>query len=460
MTVTQLTALLVQVVTIALLRHRLGRYWLRRPVTILVLASVVYDGLSPMLLDLPSIRIWNNYRNGIQQQFVDSAMLLMSVGMLAFTIAYLLARPERSVPAPSEADIRIAVKVLDWRWLACACVPLAVLTYDGRGYNGAAAAGATTAVGANLASTFFIVLVVLTAFSFLLRHGNRWFIPVLTAQSLLLAAAGARTPVITDAVTLILLMSYVGDRPSRRQLRVTLALTLLLILSITGVRVEQGRTLFTTDSGLTARIEALGSGITALTSSSGASQAGPGLLAQAAVRLDGVDFAGGILQAESLGQSRLSATYVPESLLLAVPSVLWSSKLSHGNALNPVQLELNDFGMQQVNFLPGFTGIYMGFLSPPWLIIFLALLGALSAWGERLLFRSCTPARIALLAGAVDAALRFEGGLQDMVIALRSALFIAVVVKLIEVARAPNTLRRCRKRWPILARAQDRPALR
>src|ERR1019366_7565036 len=80
--------------------------------------------------------------------------------------------------------------------------------------------------------------------------------------------------------------------PSRRQLRVTLALTLLLILSITGVRVEQGRTLFTTDSGLTARIEALGSGITALTSSSGASQAGPGLLAQAAVRLDGVDFAG------------------------------------------------------------------------------------------------------------------------------------------------------------------------
>ena len=79
MTVTQLTALLVQVVTIALLRHRLGRYWLRRPVTLVVLASVVYDGLSPMLLDLPSIRIWNNYRNGIQQQFVDSAIDRKSV---------------------------------------------------------------------------------------------------------------------------------------------------------------------------------------------------------------------------------------------------------------------------------------------------------------------------------------------------------------------------------------------
>ena len=39
-------------------------------------------------------------------------------------------------------------------------------------------------------AAFFVVLVVLTAFSALLRFGMRWFVPVLVAQSLLLAAAG------------------------------------------------------------------------------------------------------------------------------------------------------------------------------------------------------------------------------------------------------------------------------
>jgi hypothetical protein len=41
LTVTLALALLLQAVTVALLRHRLGRAWLRRPVVVLVLISVV-----------------------------------------------------------------------------------------------------------------------------------------------------------------------------------------------------------------------------------------------------------------------------------------------------------------------------------------------------------------------------------------------------------------------------------
>lgn len=429
-----LTALLLQVVAIALLRHRLGHYWLRHPVTLIVLASAIYQGFSPILLTFQSIGTWDIYRNGVQQRFTNAATLLMSAGMFAFTITYLMTCPERTDVAVGLADIRGVVRILDWRWLTGACVPLAILTYEGRGYNDSVpTAGSATSIGSDLAATFFIVLIVVAAFSFLLKHGVDWFIPVLIVQSLVIAAAGERTPVIMDAITLILMLLLAGSRPSARQLRGASALTLITLLAITGLRVEQGRSLFYKDSGLSTRVFALASGLTAFTNSSDASSTGLALIAQTVVRVDGVDFAGAILQSLSFGQPRLSAAYVPESLLLVVPSSVWSSKLAHVNDLNPDLLEINDFGLQQVNFLPTLPGLYIGFLSAPWLIAFLAFIGLLCGWGERWLFRRCTPVRLVLLAGAVTAALSYEEGLPGMLVALRAAAAISVGVKLIEV---------------------------
>ncbi len=157
------------------------------------------------------------------------------------------------------------------------------------------------------------------------------------------------------------------------------------------------------------------------------------------VRLDGTAFTAGILQAVHSGQPRFNPVYVPESLLLTVPSSLWSSKLAHASALNPDSLETGGFGMQQVNFLPTLPGLYAGFLSPPWLVLFLAFLGLLCGLGERWLFRRCSPARFVLLAGAVIAALVYEAGLPAMLVQLRAAAAIAVVVKVTELARGRST---------------------
>lgn len=446
MTATLLAALVLQIVAIALLRHRLGHYWLRHPVTLIVLASAVYQGLSPILLTFQSIGAWDTYRNGVQQGFTESATLLMSAGMLAFTISYLLTRPERTDVVIGQANVRDAVKALDWKYLTGACVPLAVLTYEGRGYNNAVAtAGPATSLGSDLAATFFVVLVVVATFSFLLKQGVRWFIPVLIVQSLVLAAAGERTPVITDAITLILMLLLAGSRPSTMQLRGAAALTLIAILAITGLRVERGRSLFYENNGLSTRIFALGTGLTEFTNTSTAGSIGPALVAQAVVRVDGVDFAGAVQQSMDSGQPHLSAAYVAESLLIVVPSSVWSSKLAHGSALNPAALEINDFGLQPINFLPTLPGLYIGFLSAPWLIIFLAFIGLLSGWGERWLFLHCTPVRLVFLAGAVTAALSYEKGLPGMLVALRAAAAIAVVVKLIEILRLRGARRRNRR---------------
>jgi hypothetical protein len=421
MSATMLFALLFQALSVILLRHCLGKTWLRRPATILVLVSVAYQGVSPLLLLIPSIKAKDNFRLGITESAADNVMLLLSAAMLAFTVAYLLTRPDRV--GQDGAAVRTVAAVLDWRLLALGCAPLAVLTYEGRGYNsGVAAADATT--GDVLAASFFVILVALTAFSLVLRQGRGWFLPVLAAQSLLLAAAGERTPVITDAIVLVVMLCYAGMRPPLRQLQAAVALTVIAVLAVTGVRSVTGRSLFYRDSGLSARVSALGEGALAA-----ATTGVPVLAAELAKRMDGVAFAAGILQSESRGQPRLPAVGVPESLLLAVPSALWTSKLAHSAALAPVTEEAGDFGLQEVNFLPGLPGMYAGFLSPAALIVMLAVLGLVAGWGERWLLRSCTPARVVMLAGALRTALLYEQGLQGMLLALRGALVIALAVK-------------------------------
>ena len=80
-----------------------------------------------------------------------------------------------------------------------------------------------------------------------------------------------------------------------------------------------------------------------------------------------------------------------------------------------------------MNFLPGFAGMYAGFLSPPWLIAFLAALGGLAGRGERWLLRSYSPGRFVMLAGALIAALFYEAGIPAMLVELRSAAAVAVI---------------------------------
>ena len=128
MTVTLLAALFLEAAAVILLRHRLGRHWLRHPVTLVVLASAVYQGLSPALLAIPSIGAWDNFRIGIQPGFADDAALLTAAGMLAFTVAYLATRPEQAIRTADPAAVRAAAGVLNWKWLTGACVPLASLT--------------------------------------------------------------------------------------------------------------------------------------------------------------------------------------------------------------------------------------------------------------------------------------------------------------------------------------------
>jgi hypothetical protein len=439
MTLTLAVALLVQAAGAALLRLRLGKTWLRRPVTLLFLASVIDQAVSPVLLAIPQVGQWDTFRQGVPRAFTDEADLILSAAMLALVVGYLLTRPERAVMQVTGDSLMRARRALDWRWLAAASAPLAVLTYAGRGYNDGTVAGARTGVGTDLAVAFFLLLVVLAAFGFILRHGSRWLLPVLAVQSLVLAAAGERTPVLADAVTLLVLLAVSGIRVRPAQITAIAVLTVVAGVAITGSRVTNGRQVYYEDSGAEQRVAALQHGISAL---GGATGGGPGLVAQFATRMDAPDFAGAILQGMALGQPRLGAGHVPESLLEAVPSFLWPSKLSFLSVGSPQQVEIDSFGLQQVNWIPGLPGMYIGFLPAGWLLAFMALLGLLAGWGERWLFARCTPSRLVWLSAAVLACVFYEAGLPAMLLTLRAGLVVVAATLLLEAARGRVGARR------------------
>ena len=231
-------------------------------------------------------------------------------------------------------------------------------------------------------------------------------------------------------MVLIVLLGHAGLRPPTGAVQAAGALTLITVLAITGARTEQGRSLDYRDSGFGARVSALAGGV-AVTGPQGS----PGLLPEAAVRLDGTDFTAAVLQSQNLGQARLSPAGIPESLLLAVPSALWPSKLDHAGALNPGLAQMQALGLQRVNFLPGLPGLYAGFLSPPWLIAFLAFLGVLAGWGERWMLRATSPARLAMLASALTAALAYERGLPGILLDLRTGAVLALATWGLAMAR-------------------------
>ncbi len=356
----------------------------------------------------------------------------MSAGLLAFVVCYLATKPERTAASvPADAP-EVAKRMVDWRLYALASVPVALLTYEGRGYNSANSAGVPTGLSANVASEFLIVLIALASVGLLVRYGIRLFVPVILAQLAFLAATGERSALVMGGITTLVLLAYVGLRPSRRQCAVIIGLGVVFVLGLTGYRAVSGQGIYRQDTSLSARVTSVGSGLYTLVHTSNANNTTPGLVAQAAVRLDGNAFAGIVMQSLDSGHATLGTAAVWRSPLVVVPSALWPSKLASAD-INPVLIEFNAFGIQPgmgiwAGPLPTFSGLYLGYIGPYGDVAFMALAGLLSGFGEIWLLRKFTAARIAMLSAAVLAALSYEAGLPAMLPALRTGIILAAAV--------------------------------
>jgi hypothetical protein len=137
----------------------------------------------------------------------------------------------------------------------------------------------------------------------------------------------------------------------------------------------------------------------------------------------------------SFGHPALGVAPVAKYTLVVIPSFAWPSKLKYISRTNPAWTETYAFGLQRINLVPTFLGLYFGFLGPYWLMVFLAIMGTLSGWGERWLFRRYTAVRVVAMATAVQAVFKYEQGLPGILVTLRTAVVLAIAVKVVEAVR-------------------------
>ncbi len=88
--------LLIQLVALVLLFNRLGHTWYSHLGAIFVLMAVLYHGISEIFISLFSSQ--DAYRSLFEAKYVGQFVLLISVAILVFTIAYVWAIGSRPGP--------------------------------------------------------------------------------------------------------------------------------------------------------------------------------------------------------------------------------------------------------------------------------------------------------------------------------------------------------------------------
>jgi hypothetical protein len=419
-----LLALATQLVSVCLLRARLGRRWLGRPFTLFVLMAIVFHGVSELLIHT-GVAFARSPRWSVEQSYIDDAVLAVSAALLACVLGYMVVVRPIGSPAPPLATVRSNLRLLDWRITGVAALPLLVATVGGKGYGNQfsySLAPATILIA--LSNTFLVILVILTAFSFVLRHGRRWLVPVLATQSVVLAVVGQRIELFVGAVVLLCLLYHVNIRLGRGAVAVALAVAAVAALGITSARDSVGRGYFREDSGFVGRSKAIAMGTL--------SPPDPARLwGEAAFRFDGNSFAGQVDKSVQSGSERLGAAAILDSLVVTVPSVLHAEKHSTGRGRSMEHQAVARLNVLPIDYAPGAIGPYLGAVGRPELAFLMVLVGLAFALVENWLLTRLTLNRILILASLFQGVLFFAKELSGILVFVRTGLLLVLVAMML-----------------------------
>lgn len=427
-----IAAILLQTGSLILLRAMLGKsIWLSRPFTIMLIFAFVYHGVSELLLLIPDVGSINMYRTSQSNLDYHLGSLIIGSAMFVATSGYLLALGKIQKRNVSTQDLALAIRVLDWRLLVIALVPLAVYTYSGQGFSsGKILDSSSMSFLEILASSFFTALLTLLSFVVIAKFGVGAVLPALVIQSILIAAAGQRLQVLIAAIVVLMMSKLIGVQVSRKT---TIALTLvavILLFGITSVRENSGRDIFYSDSGIWQRINAIVSSTMSMNSNSDGSNRP--LLAQFAERIDSNEWAAGIAAGMSERQPPGLAG-VLESTGQLVPAILNPDKRNMSLlAISPEQFQINYYRTMQADHLPGHFGMWLGISGIYWYFPLMFAFGFSFGLLEKWIFHRITAARLIWLVLLSIGAFTYEGGLVVLGIWLRYGLILGPAAWLLQ----------------------------
>ncbi len=424
--------LVIQAIAICLIFARLGRTWPRHIGAIFVVIAVLYHGVGEIFMALFPGQ--DPYRPLIQPRYVDRFVVLISVGILLFAIAYVSAIGRRpSVrPSPQGSDALLTIRLFNWRLMLLITIPLLVLTVGGQGYlsNGGVRGTGGVASTIGFVQQFFIIAIVLSAFGLVMRFGQRWILPVLAAQSLAMALVGERAVLIFGAVMLLYVLSKFGARLGHREMAVGFAVLLIFAWVITSARAAEGR--FNTTAASSLRLNFIADGLSNLTSTATRHE----IAFTFGYRLDGNSFGALEVQALENGSSPVGLAPLKNDLLVAVPSFLNPNKDSSDIGTRVEKdyvaehLPLTELIVPGgfLDILPTQLGGLTGIIGVQLMLLVSILLGLAFAAIDLWLRRGLGPIRTLISLGLLYCVLDYEGSWDTYTTTARGIVLLVIII--------------------------------
>lgn len=434
MTVSVVLGLALQLAALGIMRWAVQGNWVRHTGALLLLVAVAYHGATEVVQALFPGR--NPYRLYVTQEQIDRWVVLVSVALLVYAVAYALAlgRRHRGLPASP-----VSVEGLSLKWFALVTLPLALLALQGfafqAGNGGRPQASVNDYLVAGLVVQFVVLLLAVCSALAIIRFGAGWALLILLAASALIATVGARSMVVIAAVMALYGAALAGVRIPRKQLVGAVVVVALLGMTISATRAVEGRTAFAADAEPGERIAALGAGLAALPTAEGMES----VLNDFVYRLDGNMFGARVLSALDRGAEPVGMRTVENNVRLAIPSFLDPDKLRTSTLTrNEKDYFAARFGLpstSQTDVLPTLWGTMVGYGGPAVLVVLSLLLGlavgSLDRWGVR----RTTPSFFVLGLGVVQFVLSYERGWQAFFVGMRGVLVLVGALLLIHAFR-------------------------
>lgn len=441
MTVLVVLGLVLQGVAVGVMHWAVGGHWARHAGALLLLVAVAYHGATEIVQAVFPGR--NVFRQYVTQGQIDVWVFLVSGALLLYAVAYALALG-RKHRATSPATV--SVEGLSLKWFLLVTVPVIWMALNGFAFM--AGNGATSRASMNdyllsgLVVQFVIVLLAVCSALAIIRVGTRWALPVLLAQSALVATVGARSMVVIACVMALYGAALAGVRIPRKQLVSAGLIVVVLGMTISASRAVEGRTPFDAEAGAGQRIAALGVGLTALPTRQGMDH----VLDDFVYRLDGNMFGARVLAALERGARPVGAETFENNLRLAIPSSIYPAKLRSSSLdRNEKDFFAARFGLpstSQTDVLPTVWGTMVGYGGPFVLLVLSALLGLAVARVDRWITRGSSPLFFILGLGIVQFVLSYERGWQAFFVQMRGVVLLVAAVGIVLVVRRSLVSRR------------------
>lgn len=369
MSLLTIAGLFIQLLVLTIFIRKLGRQCIASVGFLMMLVTFFYHGLTEfMQAAFPGLNV---YRDMTEQVYLDYFILLVSVGMLFFTLCYFTRRPAQISPRRLDEVIGSLSTsfLLKWPVLIGVALP-SFLLIALRDQN-----EAINYWAGGLSDQFTAILLVVGFSTVCIRLRGRNFFFMICGFAVLLITAGSRTLIVIATATAISVLSRCGVRVPLRSIATGgLAVGLCFgILSTT--RGSYGR--FTSGESFVARLDAIATS----TGTSGDAESKDAILSDTVYRFDGNSYGAMILQKQMQGFGITGVEQLVSTVEYMIPSFLFPQKLALDLEMRNEEAYADSFYQlsEDVDYISDLWSLLLGYAGSAGLLICFALSGFIFA---------------------------------------------------------------------------------